>query len=264
MQAVDCHLHLADPRIFASAGEIIQEAQSRGIVFFMQGGVDPADWQRQEMLAKRFPGQIGLCFGLHPYFVAANDLETCEKELDFLAQEIHKAMAVGEAGLDFRPHIMKDSRERQIQIFEQQLEIAGYAEKPVVFHLVQAHEEAIRVLDLYGVPERKGLIHAFNSSWGKAKEYIQRGLMISVGGPLCRPDNTKLHEVIKQIPLEYLLLETDSPDQAPPRSEDSDFSSGNRPVSLWRVAEKVAEIRKISSREVMSINQSNFRRLFQV
>lgn len=264
MLGVDCHLHLADPRIFARAGDLIQEAQSQGIDFFMQGGVDPGDWERQESLAQRYPGRIGLCFGLHPYFVAANDLETCEKELDFLARKIHMAIAVGEAGLDFRPHIMKDSRERQIQIFEQQLEIASFAEKPVVFHIVQAHVEALRVLDFYGVPERKGMIHAFNSSWGKAQDYIQRGLMISVGGAVCRPENSKLHEAVKQIPLEFLLLETDSPDQAPPRSEAGDYSEGNRPVSLWRVAEKVAAIRRISSREVMTINLSNYRRLFQV
>lgn len=119
-------------------------------------------------------------------------------------------------------------------------------------------------MDFFGVPERKGMIHSFNSSWGRAQEYIKRGLSISVGGPICRPENTKLHEAIKQIPLEYLLLETDSPDQAPPNSADTDFSAGNRPVSLWRVAEKVAELRKTSAHEIMSINVSNFRRLFRV
>lgn len=255
---IDAHSHLADARIFSRAGDLISEAEKEGISFFMQGGVDPDDWYRQLDLLQAFPKKIGLCFGLHPYFVAAHEESICEKELDLLAQMIHQALALGETGLDFRPHIMKDSKLRQIHIFEQQLELAEIAQKPVVLHLVQAHDEALRVFDMFGLPRKKGLVHSFNGSWGQAKDFLQRGLLLSVGGPICRPDNQRLRQAVKEIPLESLLIETDSPDQPPPQIKE------NHPVTLWLVAKAVAEIKGLTPVEVMKISTSNFCRLFQI
>lgn len=121
---IDAHGHLADPRWQGQEEEILLEARSKGITFFMQGGVGPEDWQRQQELKSRYPNHIGLCFGLHPYWVADHDDEACDAALDVLAAQLGGAIGLGEMGLDFRPHIMKDSQERQISVFEQQLELA--------------------------------------------------------------------------------------------------------------------------------------------
>ena len=253
---VDSHCHLADPRWDQSRAAMVAEARRQGIGFFMQGGVDPTDWQRQIQLQKEFP--IGLCFGLHPYFVASHSAEDCESALDALAPLLPQAMALGELGLDFRPHIMTDSADLQIQIFEDQLTLAEAAEKPIVLHLVQCHEEALQIFNLWGVPPKKGLVHSFNGSWQKAQDFINLGLCLSVGGPLVRPENEKLKQAVREIPLEYLLLETDSPDQ-PPQA----FQGQLNPLSsLLLVAAEVARLRNKTPVEILEITTNNFKRLF--
>ncbi len=253
---VDSHCHLADPRWDQSRAAMVEEARRQGIGFFMQGGVDPTDWQRQIQLQKDFP--IGLCFGLHPYFVASQSEEECEAAMDELAPLLPQAMALGELGLDFRPQIMKDSADLQIQIFEDQLTLAEAAEKPIVLHLVQCHEEALQIFNLWGVPPKKGLVHSFNGSWQKAQDFLKLGLCLSVGGPLVRPENEKLKQAVREIPLEYLLIETDSPAQ-PPQS----FQGQLNPLSsLLIVAAEVARLRNMTAVEILKITTNNFKRLF--
>lgn len=259
-QWIDAHSHLADPRWGGDVDAALAEAMKLGIGFFLQGGVGPEDWAAQEQLKKKYPDQIGLCFGLHPYWVAEHDDEICDIAIDSLAHVLPNAMALGEAGLDFRPHIMKDSRERQIGLFQQQLELAEVTQLPLVLHLVQAHEDAFNIFNVWGVPTAGGLVHSFNASAHVAHEYIRRGLLLSVGGPVVRPDNHKLHQAVKQMPLEYLLIETDSPDQPPPAYK----GERNPPSSLWEVAKAVAAIRGMTPNEILDITASNFRRLFKV
>lgn len=256
---IDAHSHLADPRWAGGVDQALQEAMKLGIGFFLQGGVSPEDWSAQIELKKKYPDNIGLCFGLHPYWVAAHDDELCEIALDGLAPALAKAMAIGETGLDFRPHIMKDSRERQITLFEQQLELAEAVGLPAVLHLVQAHDDALRIFDVWGLPKKGAMVHSFNGSAGKAEDLLKRGLYLSVGGPVARPDNERLHQAIRMIPLEFLLIETDSPDQ-PPASHKGQL---NPPATLWEVARAIAELRKMTPTEILDITASNFRRLFQ-
>lgn len=253
---IDSHCHLADSKLDQSREALIREAQGRGIRFFMQGGVGPADWHKQIELEKKYP--LGLCFGLHPYWVAAHTDEECEEALDELAPLLPMAMALGETGLDFRPHIMKDSEDRQYQMFEDQLAMAEAAQKPLVLHLVQAHEEAMNVFNLWGVPSCKGMVHSFNGSWNKAQDFLKLGLSLSVGGPLVREDNEKLKQTVKECPLEFLLIETDSPDQ-PPEAYKGQI---NPPVSLLMVAEEVARLKQMTALEILDISTSNFKRIF--
>lgn len=262
-QWMDAHCHMADDRIQARLESWITEAESRGIHFFLQGGVGPEDWQKQGHLAKRFPQKIGLCFGLHPYWVADHSRPEGEKALDVLSKHISEVQALGEMGLDFRPSILKEDpegSERQISFFEMQLELAKVANKPVVLHLVQAHDEALRVLDHWGLPQAGGFVHSFNGSSQKAQDFLERGLFISVGGPLGREKNIKLKQAVKAIPLEKLLIETDSPDQP------ADLWQGqlNPLSSLLVVAEEVAKIKGISATEVLDISTQNLKQLLQL
>ncbi len=272
---IDGHCHLTDLRWQSHLPSEMAESRRWGLEFFMQGGVDPAEWERQESLAAEYPGQIGLCFGLHPYFVAENSMADCQRALDLLAKKIHGALALGELGLDFRPHIMKESKERQIDIFEEQLELARVAGKPCVFHFVQCFSEAILCLNEFGSPPRSGMVHSFTGSWDKAQKFLERGLFLSIGAGLLHPKNRRLEIVVKEMPLEKLLLETDSPDQPPPLgyrpSGPSQFGGlveempvdRNSPRSLLWVAERVAQLRKVSVQEVLALNTANFQRLFK-
>lgn len=255
---IDAHGHLADKRWQGDQDRVIEEARQRGLYFFMQGGLGPEDWERQRELQKRHPRAIGLCFGLHPYWVAAHEDEECEQALDQLAPALIDCMALGELGLDFRPHIMKDSRERQIEVFEKQLELAEALHKPMVLHLVQAHEESLKIMDIWGVPKAKGMVHSFNGSWHKAQDFLNRGLYLSVGGPLCRESNQKLRQAVKEMPLEFLLVESDCPDQPPPAYQDQ----LNPPDSIWEVARTIGELKGLDPMEILDITTENFKRLF--
>ncbi|MEQ1722963.1 MAG: TatD family hydrolase, partial [Pseudobdellovibrio sp.] len=207
MKFIDAHSHWADSRFAEDPTHIermLKACLDKNIDFFLQGGVNPEEWLRQISLKAKYPAHIGLCFGLHPYFVAANEVEVCEAALDQLTHLLDQSMALGEAGLDFRPHIMKDSELLQIEMFENQIELAKVFRKPMVLHIVQAHEKASQIFDIWGAPEHRGFLHAFNSSFETAKKFIDKGFLISVGGEVTFDKNSKLRDCIKKLPLEYL------------------------------------------------------------
>ncbi len=259
MSFIDIHSHLADPRFDSEPDvrleQVIAEAKQSGISTFVQGGVGPEDWARQESLAK-IHSEIIPVFGLHPYWVSAHTADECEQALDVLAQKLKTAVAVGEMGLDLRSPY-KNCEGLQLEIFERQLELAKFANKPVVLHLVRAHEEALRVLNLFGLPDAGGFVHSFNGSLKKANDFMSLNLSISVGGALCRGNNKVLQQAVAQIPLEYLLLESDSPDQ-PPENWPMPL---NHPKSILLVAEKMAQLKGIKSREVLDRTSQNARKL---
>ena len=246
-----------DPRLDGVREEWMAQALSLGLKFSLQGGVDPEDWERQKDFQKKFPKQIGLCFGLHPYWVASHTQKELDEALNLLSKQIGFATARGETGLDLRPQF-ENSFELQIEAFESQLEIATVAQKPIVLHIVQAFDEALRVLDLWGVPPRKGMVHSFNGSWPQAQEYLKRGLKISVGGPLIRSKNEKLRQVMREISTEDFLIETDLPDQP----GDQWKGQLNPPQSLIAVAEEIARLKGRSLEEILHFAEQNFKSLF--
>jgi TatD DNase family protein len=258
MKYIDSHSHWNQ---FKDQGleERLGRCLEKHIDFFLQGGINPTEWDQQLQLAQRYPQYFGLSFGLHPYFVAASDIETCEAALDHLAAYLPKAMALGEAGLDFRPHIMKESQSLQIEMFENQIELAKAFEKPMVLHLVQAHEKAVQIFDLWDAPLRGGMVHAFSGSFETAKKYIDKGFLISVGGAVTFAKNHKLHDCVRKIPMEYLLVESDAPDQPP-----DGWTGPNESISIYNVAEKIGLIRNISAFDVLDVASSNFKRLFRL
>lgn len=262
MKFVDAHSHWADLRFAQDPLQIenmLQACLAKNIDFFLQGGVNPEEWHRQIAIKSRYPENIGLCFGLHPYFISDSEVEVCEAALDELSKLLPDAMALGEAGLDFRPHIMKESELLQIEMFENQLELAKVFQKPMVLHIVQAHEKANQVLEIWGSPERTGFLHAFNSSFDTAKKFIDKGFLISVGGAITHEKNSKLRDCVAKIPLEYLLIESDSPDQTP-----AGWNGLNQSVSIYNVAEAIGQIRNLSVFDVLEIGSGNFKRLFRL
>jgi TatD DNase family protein len=263
MPYFDCHAHWCDPRVSSQNYlEMMRNCEKHQIKFILQGGVDPEDWQRQRELQVLFPKNIGTCFGLHPYFVAAKTSEECDFAMDELADAIIGANAIGEAGLDFRSQFIKSDRDRahQINYFEQQIELARAVSKPLVLHLVRAHDEGLRVLQTWDLPVQPGFVHAFNSNFQTAKNYLDLGLMISVGGAVTHSKNRDLREAVIRIPLNQLLIESDSPDQAP-----AGWTGLNQSWSIWEVAREVSLLRgDISAEEMLKRSTENFKHLFSV
>lgn len=255
---IDSHSHLADPRLKGQVQQILEESAKQQIGWHLQGGVGPEDWAEQLRLAEEFP-QILPVLGLHPYWVSDHNDEDCEQALSQLSRLAHRGKALGELGMDLRPHIVKDAFERQVDVFSTQLELAQLLNKPVVLHVVRAFKETQRILELYGIPKAGGFVHSFNGSRPEAEAYLQMGLHLSIGGPITRQQNQKLEQAVEIIPLESLLLETDSPDQ-PPEGHVGE----NRPSTIWQVAEKIAKIKGLSAAEILDISSQNCRKLLQL
>jgi TatD DNase family protein len=269
---LDSHAHLADPRIEDHRPTMLQKAYDAGIRTIVQGGVHSEDWQKQldiVPMAEAMGLRIVPVFGIHPYTVAAFHQEAkgdelFELELDKLSRKISQAFALGEVGLDFRPHIAKGSEELQKVGLVAQLELAAFTAKPVVIHCVRAHDEFLRVFEFgIDVSVRKkiqGMVHAFNGSWPEAQDFLNLGFMISVGGALVREGNERLRQAVKNIPMESLLLESDTPDQKP-----DDFAGNwSDPTLIFKVAEQVAILKKMRADEVLDITTSGAEKLFSL
>lgn len=260
---IDSHAHWTDLRLYSrdDFNQLLDKSLNKQINLFLLAGVDPIEWQRQLELVKKFPDQFRTSFGLHPYFVAQNSEEDCEAALDQLSQLIPQAFALGETGLDFRPHIMKESQYRQIEMFENQIEIAKVYNKPMVLHLVQSHEKCLQIFDWWGNPNSVGFLHSFNASFEVAKKFIDRGFLISVSSAITHKKNTKILDCVKKIPLEFLLLESDCPDQKP---SGWSLEEPNDSSCLCEIAEKIAFLRNKSAFEILEISSQNFKRLFRM
>ena len=225
----------------------------------MEAGVDPEGWQRQIVLQKQYPKNFKNAFGLHPYFVAQNDANTCEEAMNELAKVLNLASGLGETGLDFREqYVQNDADDRQIVFFENQIQLAKAFKKPLVLHVVRAHSEALKVLNIWEADEVGGMVHAFNSSIEVAEQYLNLNFLISVGGAITHEKNKKLMEAVKVIPLEKLLLESDCPDQAPEGWSEPQ----NSPLSVLLVAKAIAEIKQMPLNLVLEKTTENFKMLF--
>ncbi len=260
---IDSHSHLADSRLDSVDEHLrkqwLEAAANLGIRQHLQGGIGPEDWHKQLRLNKIFP-EVWPVLGLHPYWVAAHSDDECETALDQLAKMQNQCLAMGEMGLDLRPHIAGDSEARQITCFETQLEMAVAAHKPVVLHIVRAFEEAEKILQIWGVPPRGGFVHSFNGTAAQVERYLRLNLLISVGGPLARASNERLRQAVREIPLQSLLIETDAPDQP-----GDQFQGGLNPSeSLWGVAQAVGVIKGHSPEEILDISSQNLRKLLQL
>ncbi len=255
---IDSHCHLADPRI-TDPTDVLKMAAAAGVTGFVMAGVDPDDWERQLALARRHPQCLPV-LGLHPYFVADHTLEECETALDQLARRLREAPGfIGEMGLDYRSHLVKDSEARQIEIFHAQLELADFHQKPVVLHIVRAHKETRRLFEHFGPPACGGFVHAFSGSATDAEFYLAQGLHLSIGGGLLKPENERLDQVVRLAPLERLLVESDSPDQAPPGYPVGE----NRPDSILPVAARIAELKGVTRDEVLATSRANLLALLE-
>ena len=211
---IDSHCHLSDERVVDRAEEFIRRAQSAGVGRAMIGGLDPADWGRQRILKLRYPDWVRTSYGLHPWRVESSDPSEVRLALEQLAGSLNEADALGETGLDFHSRRNPERFELQREAFRTQIRLAQVAHKPLVLHVVRAHAESIREIDHAGFRGRM-LVHSFSGSIEEASEWVKRGAVLSFSGGFLNPGQfERARRVLAWIPLEHLLLETDSPDQA--------------------------------------------------
>lgn len=237
---VDTHAHIDDIKYDKDRDEVIFRAKQYGVTRIISMGDTMDSSLNAVSLAEKYDGVFAGA-GVHPQ----EALSMLDGDYDRLAElmTLSKVKVLGEIGLDY--YYENASREKQQEVFIRQLDVARQMHMPVSIHDRDAHGDTMAILKKEG----KGLtgsIHCFSGSYEMAKELLKMGWFLGVDGPLTFKNAAKLPEIIAKIPLERLLLETDSPYLSPVPKR----GRRNEPAYVKYIAEKVAEIRCISFEEV--------------
>ncbi len=264
MNLTDTHAHLDFPRFKSDRERVIERATTAGVKAIINVGADLGSSQAGVALAEAYP-QIYAAVGVHPH-----DAKTVTGEMleELRALALHpKVVAIGEIGLDFYRDL--SPRDKQRQAFKQQLALASEAGKPVIIHDREAHEEVMAILRHWACPERSrraesnhhqlvGVMHCFSGDLAMAQEAIELGFYISIAGPVTFKNARRLRELVRQLPLEKLLVETDCPYLTPHPHR----GKRNEPAYVKLVAQEVARVKGLSLEEVARITSDNAQALF--
>lgn len=251
MRLVDSHCHFDDDRFDVDRAAAYSRAREAGVVAQIVPAVAQNSWHKLSIICQNYPG-LYPAYGLHPMLVGLHQ----DSHVTALDQQltIEQAVAVGECGLDF--YIDNPDRERQLQLFEMQLELARKHSLPVIVHARKAVDEVIICLRHY--PRLRGVLHSYSGSEQQAQRLIELGFMMSFGGPITYPNANRLRLLVSRLPLESIMLESDAPDQP-----DAENRGGrNEPALLGRVLNAVAQIRTESAAEIAAQTTANACRLF--
>ncbi len=257
---IDTHCHLDFPVFDHDRPSLLQQAKESGFEGIIIPAVVQKDWPRVIRLCEQ-SNLITLNFalGLHPCFVDQH-VSVDEAELALNEAVLHsvtgRPVAVGEIGLDYFIDSSEDNRKKQYALFTMQLAVAKKHNLPVLLHVRKAHDEVLKCLRKVRLP-KGGIVHAFSGSEQQAAQYCELGFVLGIGGSATYDRAKKLARIIRQVPLESLVLETDAPDIPPA------FSRGERntPLNLPRIAQKIAEIRGVNVAELVQQTSTNAKRV---
>ncbi|ART79349.1 metal-dependent hydrolase [Oceanisphaera avium] len=254
---VDSHCHL-DRLDYGNKHqdmtEVIAKAARRGVEHMLCIGVSLRSFPDMLAAIKPFPQVFASC-GVHPLH---QDDEANNPELLLSLASDPAVVAIGETGLDY--FYAPESASLQRQSFEQHVAVAVALNKPLIIHTRQAQDETLAVLRAGGAEKVGGVLHCFTESLDMAQAAIEMGFYISISGIVTFNSAAALREVVKALPLERLLVETDSPWLAPVpfRGEE------NEPAYTRTVAEFIANLKGISTEEVAAQTTANFFKLFKL
>lgn len=254
---IDSHCHLDFPVFDHDRDAVIARSQALGVRKMIIAGISRQHWPRLWNTVETSDG-LYAAFGLHPYFLSEHQTTDIQALAAQLTQYKNhpKLCAVGEIGLDF---LLKDlDRQQQINLFEQQLAVAKQFNLPVIIHSRRANAQVTACLKQAKLP-RAGIIHAFSGSYEEAMEYINLGFLLGFGGAATWPRATRLQGVLKRLPLDSIVLETDSPDMPP-----AWLAAGQRnsPEQLPKICQHLAETIGIPSQTLATTTTNNLQRLF--
>jgi len=260
IRLIDSHAHLDMPRFDADREEVINRAGYTGVTGIINVGIDLASSQKAIALAQSHPGVLA-AVGIHPQ--EARDITP--KDIAGLSElsRRSKVVAIGEIGLDFyrdyAPH------QQQIQVLEWQLALASESGLPAVIHCRQAEKETPGILRDWtnkrpASAAPPGVIHCFSGSLELAQTYLALGFYISLGAYIGYPSSRKFRDVIKRLPLDRLLIETDCP-FLPPRSRRG---QRNEPAYVVETAKELAGIKGLTLQEIAEKTTQNTARLFRI
>ena len=247
----DSHSHLDAPEFDWDRAQVIARAEAAGVTQQLVPAIDHESWPNLKRICALHPG-LHPAYGLHPMYLDRHR----PAHLDALRTwiEAEQPRAVGECGLDFFVEGLDAGEQRRY--FRAQLEIAREFDLPVVLHARRAVEEVTATIRAVG--GLRGVIHSFPGSEEQARQLFGLDFLIGVGGPITYERANRLRRLVRDMPLEFLLLETDSPDQ--PGSQQR--GQRNEPAHIVSVLATVAGLRGMEPDAVAAVTRENAQRLF--
>lgn len=255
---VDSHCHLDADGFDHDRSEVIARARAAGVTRQIVPAIDAGGWPRLREVCAQGPGLFP-AYGLHPMFLANHRPGHLHELRRWIQHE--RPLAIGECGLDY--FVDGLDHDAQQPYFETQLRLACEFDLPVIVHArraVDAVIAAIRKVSSDADGNLRGVVHSFSGSQQQARQLWEAGFLVGLGGPVTYPRASRLRKLAATMPIEYLLLETDAPDQP-----DADIrGERNEPARLAHVLATVAELRDESPESVAATTTQNAERLFRL
>lgn len=251
----ETHAHYDDEAFDKDRDVLLSSMRSGGVETVLNVGASFRGVLDTVELTKQYPFVYG-AVGIHPDEVGELDEEKMKVLRGFC--DLEKIVAVGEIGLDY--YWDKESRKVQKKWFVRQMDLAKETDLPIIVHSRDAAKDTLDIMKAERADNLKGVIHCYSYSKEQAREYMNMGYCLGIGGVVTFKNGKKLKEVVEYAPLDYLLLETDAPYMAP------EPHRGERNCSLYLkyVARTIAEIKGMSAEEVIEVTRENARRLFGI
>ena len=250
----DTHAHYDDAQFDADREALLSAMPENGVGLILDPGCDPESSRAAIALAEQYP-HIYAAVGYHP----ENCAPYTDADLDILRRlaQHPKVVAIGEIGLDYYWE-QNPPKEFQQAVFRAQLALARELDLPVIVHDRDAHADCLAIVKEF--PEVRGVFHCYSGSVEMARELWKLGWYLGLDGPVTYKNARRTVEVAAEVPLERLLLETDSPYMAPVPKRGTRNDSRN----IAHIAEKIAEIRNMTADAIIRVSAENGRRLFGI
>lgn len=250
-----CHLDSLDyDNQHKNVDEVIENAKARGVGHFISVCTTLGRFEAMKQLTAH-RDEVSLSCGVHPLNVEDEPFDY-DKLLSF-AQD-PKVVAIGETGLDY--HYTPETKALQQSIFAQQIEIANKVNKPLIIHTRSAHQDTMEMLEQGGAEKCGGVLHCFTEDLAMAKRAMDIDFYISISGIITFRNAEELRDVVRHVPLDRLLVETDSPYLAPIPYR----GKPNQPAYVRETCEYLAALKGVSVEELARITTQNVQKLFKI
>ena len=255
MKFFDSHAHVYD-KAFDNDRDAMMAEVWKVCDYVVCPAEDLASSRQAAAAAEQYP-QLYAAAGIHPQLTA----KATEEELEGIRQlalSHPKVVAIGEIGLDY--YYLYSDIETQKAWFGRQIDLAAELDLPFIIHDRDAHGDTLQILKEHHTGKMRGIMHCYSSSWEMAQEFMKLGFYISFAGPVVFKNSTKLKEVAKEVPLDHLLIETDSPYLTPPPFR----GRRNDPTKVQYVAAEIARLKGIPVEEVAEATMKNALAIYQI
>jgi TatD DNase family protein len=256
---IDAHCHIAGPEFVNDLDAVVTRARTAGVqrAFVILAADDEPELKQGEVVAAQWP-DVRFSIGVHPHAAGkfAADPNKAVEAVDSAIDAQPLTRGLGEIGLDY--HYDFSPRDVQQAVFREQILLARRRGLPIVIHTREAEEDTFRILAEQSAAEVGGVFHCFTGDRSMARRALDAGFHLSLAGIVTFPRAQELHEVARMIPIDRLLIETDSPFLAPVPHR----GTRNEPAHVIRVAEAIAALRGTTTEAVGRAASANFTRLF--